>query len=180
MDELMDLAIIPECFLDTILIETIVPPLVKDYNHKSGWPDVVKTMRENFREKFAVGIIDKDKRTTPYIKEFKMILQFKEDLELYAHTTKPHYIIYIRPAMEKWIIKCADEVGVDIGGFGLDKNVKELKKRVDNQSEKDEKFKSLFKELKSRNASAVIMLSKWVEYLRDHNYQADMETLKQL
>jgi len=29
----MDLAIIPECYIDTNLVETLVPPVGKGYNH---------------------------------------------------------------------------------------------------------------------------------------------------
>ena len=41
----MDLAIIPECFVDTNLIETLIPP-ISQYNHQKGCGTVTKVMKE--------------------------------------------------------------------------------------------------------------------------------------
>ena len=56
-----ELYIIPECYVDTNLIETLVPT-AKGYNHQKGCNNVVKVMKEKLSDKFAVGIVDKDAR----------------------------------------------------------------------------------------------------------------------
>ncbi len=40
----MDLSVLPECYVDTCLIETIVPP-DKHYNHQKGTGTVAKKMK---------------------------------------------------------------------------------------------------------------------------------------
>ena len=42
-----ELYIIPECYVDTNLIETLVPT-AKGYNHQKGCNNVVKVMKEKF------------------------------------------------------------------------------------------------------------------------------------
>ncbi len=85
----MDFHIIPECYVDTNLIETIVPPNGRGYNHQKGCPNVAKTMREHAQlsDGFAVGIIDKDKKEVAYAKEFVEIAD-KEQLKLLKHPEK--------------------------------------------------------------------------------------------
>jgi hypothetical protein len=58
----MNFAIIPECYVDTNLVETLVPPTGRGYNHQHGCGTVTKVMKERFADGFAVGIIDKDKK----------------------------------------------------------------------------------------------------------------------
>ena len=55
-----ELYIIPECYVDTNLLETLVPT-AKGYNHQKGCNNVVKVMKEKLADEFAVGIVDKDK-----------------------------------------------------------------------------------------------------------------------
>lgn len=50
----------PECYADTLLIETLVP-CKRGYNHKKSCNEVAKGMQSVFKDKFALGIIDKDK-----------------------------------------------------------------------------------------------------------------------
>jgi hypothetical protein len=46
----MDLSIIPECNIDTKLIESLVPPVTR-YNHQKGCGTVAKTMNGPFAER---------------------------------------------------------------------------------------------------------------------------------
>ncbi len=55
-----DLFIIPECYIDTNLVETLIA--TEGCNHQKGCNTVVNTMKRRFGDKFAVGIIDHDKR----------------------------------------------------------------------------------------------------------------------
>src|SRR6266540_5277344 len=77
----MELSVIPECYIDTNLIETLVPPN-KGYNHQKGCGTVTKVMREYFADNFAVGVVDKDKQELDYLKEFFLVLA-KGSIELY-------------------------------------------------------------------------------------------------
>ena len=50
-----DLFIIPECYIDTNLVETLI--ITDGCNHKKGSNTVVKTMQQTFANAFSVVII---------------------------------------------------------------------------------------------------------------------------
>jgi hypothetical protein len=178
----MDFHIIPECFVDTNLIETIAPPTDKKqgYNHGKGCSTVAKKMLEEkaLKEGFAVGIIDKDKKEIRYLLEFDEIIE-KDYLKLFKHPKKHHYFIQIMPVVEKWILRNAEEVDVTLSDFNLPNELEQLKiitkKRT---SREDPNLKNLFKELKRKEARGVMTLSKWVTYLKEENYKVDSAFFK--
>ncbi|WP_207632504.1 hypothetical protein [Foetidibacter luteolus] len=176
----MDLAIIPECYVDTNLAETLVPPISKGYNHQKGCGTVTKVMKENFRDRFAVGIIDKDKRDVDYLKEFDVIIA-SSSLLLHKHPNRHHYIIQISPAIETMILKNAGEMDVTVGDFDLPTNMDDFKKESKREnSKKDDRFKRLFKALKKVGAPDFVKLESWIRYLKEKQYDADMDELKAL
>ena len=63
--------IIPECYVDTNLVETLV--CKAGCNHQKGCNQVAKVMQEKFADRFAVGIIDADKRKPGYLNNFNEI-----------------------------------------------------------------------------------------------------------
>lgn len=178
----MDLHILPECFVDTNLVETIAPPTHKSgYNHKTGCENVVKAMQEikDLKDGFALGIVDEDKVILKYSKEFDMIVD-KTQLKLLKHPQKNHYLIYVIPAIEKWIIHHADEVHLNLVDFELPHDFLELRKYSKvRTSNKDIKFKKLFKALQKQEATGVLLLSKWINYLKQHPYDADLDFFRE-
>ena len=174
------LTIIPECYIDTCLTETITL-CFDQFNHQKGCGTVSKMMREKFGDSFALGIIDKDKREIPYLQEFDLVY-FKDSLYLYKHKTKHHYIIQITPAIEKFFLKAAEEKDIDITTFGLPVGLKELTKITKQISDKNEAdfkmFRQLFKELSG--ASEFVKLASLIQYLGDNMYKADIEKLKSI
>ena len=60
------LNVLPECYVDTNLIEYLLDACV---NHQHSCSKVVGQLKTTFNDKFAVGIIDKDKVELGYIKE---------------------------------------------------------------------------------------------------------------
>jgi len=174
------LTIIPECYIDTCLTETITS-CYNQFNHQKGCGTVSKVMREKYEDSFALGIIDKDKKEIPYLQEFDLIYS-KDSLYLYKHRTKHHYIIQIAPAIEKFFLKAAEEKSIDITTFGLPYELKELTKITKQISDKDEAdfkmFRQLFKELS--DASEFVKLAKLILYLGDNVYEVDIEELKRI
>lgn len=176
--------IIPECFIDTNLIETLVPPdeigRLRIYNHKKGCNAVVKEMKEEFSDNFALGIMDKDKVRLKYLDEFDKFEQ--QNLTLYFHknTSKKHYII-LHPPIEQWILNVAEQANISLKNYDLPTSlnkIKEITKRE--SSKKDEKFKQLFRDLKSNNANEIVLLTKWIKYLKVHPHDANITELQQL
>jgi len=175
----MDLAVIPECYVDTNLVETLVPPKTR-YNHQHGCGTVSKRMRETFSNSFALGIIDKDKKEIEYLKEFDELIKVG-NLFLHKHKHLHHYIIQISPDIERFILSNAQETEVDLSDFGLPTVIDTLKKQSKTvRSKDDDRFKRLFKAIRRNGSKEFNLLASWIRYLKEENYNADMEVLKNM
>lgn len=175
----MDQSIIPECSIDTNLVETLVPPQTH-YNHQKGCGTVTKVMRERFADRFALGIIDKDKTEVDYLKECTEVYIIGS-LILHKHNSRHHYIIQITPAIERFVMTNANSVGVSLEDFDLPSDFDQLKKVSKKvNSKNDDRFRRLFKALIHNGAPDIQRLAEWIKYLKEHNYIADMERLKEL
>jgi hypothetical protein len=177
----IDYQIIPECYVETNFIETLVPPSPDSgYNHQKSCYKVESTMKGKFNDFFALGIIDKDKKAIRYLDEFEPINK-RENLFLYKHKTKHHYFIQISPAIEKFILIEATEVNVNLEEFGLSNDL-EMLKRVTKKttSKKEPRLSLLFTELVQKKAPQVVTLSNWIGYLKENTYQSNIELLKNL
>jgi hypothetical protein len=175
----MDQSIIPECYVDTNLIETLVPPNGQ-YNHQKGCGTVTKVMRTRFFDRFAIGIIDKDKIEVEYLREFTEVCT-KGSLILHKHKIRHHYIIQIHPAMEKFIMSNAASAGISLSDFDLPTGLDEFKhetKKVN--SKNDYRFRRLFKTLHNNGAPEIIRLSAWIKLLKEQNYTVDINAFKDI
>jgi len=113
----VNLTIIPECYTDTNLVETITNSF-NGFNHQKGCNNVSGIMQSKLSGSFALGIIDKDKNEINYLTQFVQVIQ-KGDLFLFKHPQKHHYIIQISPAIEKFILKSAEENEADVVGLSI-------------------------------------------------------------
>lgn len=95
--------IMPECFVDTNLIEFLLNAGV---NHQHCCSQVVNQLRTKFENRFAIGIIDKDKVELGYIKDCDKIAE-TQHLTLMKHKNKCQYLITIKPAIDRFILDCA-------------------------------------------------------------------------
>ncbi len=180
----MNLSIIPECYVDTNLVETIVPPLKEHgrqgYNHQKGCGTVTRVMQENFKGQFALGIIDKDKQIVSYLKQFYIVTKIGS-LLLHKHKTEHHYIIQITPGIEQMILNNAVSINLRLENFDLPPDLEALKKQSKQEtSKRDTRFKNLFKEMLKNNANDIVKLAGWIKYLRDHNYNSDLRFIQKL
>ncbi|KAA2238569.1 hypothetical protein F0L74_20305 [Chitinophaga agrisoli] len=177
----MDEAVIPECFVDTNLIETLVPPVTR-YNHQKGCGTVTMKMKKAFGDRFALGIIDKDKLEVDYLKEFIIVCE-TVSLILHRHrdAAKHHYIIQISPAMERFIMDGAAAVNISLSDFELPMTLEPFKKVSKSVLTKDDdRFKRLFRAMYQAGAEDMVRLARWVEYLKENRYEADLDVLKSL
>lgn len=177
----LDYLVIPECYTDTTFIETIVPPdNQRGYNHQMGCSKVASKMQSDLKDDFALGIIDKDKRSVKYLDEFTLI-EKRKSLFLYKHPEKPHYVIQIYPAIERFILESCIEVDLDLSDFGLMNDLEGLKQKTKKQtSKRDPQLIKLFRELKNRNPVEVVTLSNWITYLKENNYKSQIEEIRDL
>lgn len=168
------LAVIPECYVDTCLTETITS--TTGFNHQKGCTTVCKVMKEKFFDRFALGVLDKDKRTPSYLNEFDLIGS-KKSIHLYKHPQRHHYIIQLEPAIEEVILKAAIEKNIRMVDFGLPDNKVDLMKITKSQtSKKSSKFSRLFTEL--ADTSDFKTLSDLIKYLATNKYNCQREYLE--
>ena len=176
-----DLDIVPECFVDTNLVETLLA--IKGYktdgvNHQKGCTTVVRTIQtaKNLKDGFALGIIDADKRKPSYLEECVEIASL-EHIALWKHKAKHHFLLLIKPAMDTFILSCAQEIGVELAQYGLPTELKaftEITKRVETKN--DTRFKRLFKDIQS--ASEMVVLGNVLAYFKAHKYDYNLNVLK--
>lgn len=166
--------IIPECYIDTNLVETLV--CSAGCNHQKGCNQVAKVMQEKFADRFAIGMIDADKRRPGYLDEF-MEIASSEHIRLFRHYRRPHFIILVYPAADGFILSCAESAHVDVREYGLSPVLKEFTVQTKNvMSNKDIRFKRLFKAIKV--TGEMKLLESVLTYLIDNCYQiSDQEIL---
>jgi hypothetical protein len=152
----MDLNVIPECYIDTKLIKVLCPPTIR-YNHQKGCSNVMKLMQTKLKNDFALGIINEDKRVMLYAEEFELLSEVEGLIKLLKHPKRNHFIIYISPAMEKWLIEVSRREQLDLESFGLPSDVKALK---------------------GSGSSITATLTFWIEHLKANPYNADLELLR--
>ena len=170
-----DLNFIPECYVDTNLIETLMNV---DVNHQHCCSKVTNVMECKMADSFAVGIIDDDKKKPSYVKSFVLIAG-KEQFKIMKHPDRPHYLIVISPAVDKFIIDCARKSNIDIEDYDLPRNFNQFKEQTKRTtSNKDFRFKALFNTLKVNEEFS--SLAKVLSYLREKRYESSIDDIVKL
>lgn len=169
------LDVMPECYVDTNLIEFLLNAGV---NHQHCCSKVVGQLKTTFADRFAIGIIDKDKVEMGYIGECDVIAQTRH-LTLMKHREKCQFLITVGPAIERFVLDCSKDCGVNTEDYGIPSELKaftDISKRV--TSNEDKRFKALFEAIK--NSQEVSALQNVLKYLSEKKYNADLDYLKQL
>jgi len=172
----------PECYADTLLIETLVPAK-NGYNHKRSCFKVETEMTQGkLKDRFAVGIIDNDKVKIKYLKEFEIVDKVEGSLILWRNKNKArhHFIIQVCPALERWILNICGNENIVLAEFGIANDLEGLKKYTKSISSlEDEKLKALFKAISSKEENICIRkLKNWISLLKEKNYKVDINELK--
>lgn len=167
--------LIPECYIDTNLVETVS---FTGCNHQKSCSMVAGTMRRKYADRFAVGIIDRDKREVPYLKEFEPVAN-NGCIYLLRHRQRSHYIIQISPAVEMFVLGAVAEKGLRLEDYGLPSDLEGLKRRTKTvKSKHDVAFRQLFKDL--ADTKQFTLLGTVLRYLVEQNFNTDVEVLKQM
>ena len=165
--------IIPECYVDTNLIETLVKS--QRCNHQKGCNQVCKVMKEKFANRFAVGIIDADKLQPSYLEEFNKIGE-RDHLKVLKHAVKPHFMILISPAIDQYILDAVDELKLNLAEYNLPEDLPSFTRQTKNVlSNKDKRFRSLFQAIES--ATEISILKKILSYLTNFRYSANADEI---
>lgn len=170
--------VMPECFIDTTFVGILLDANV---SHKHSCNEVAKEMvKGKYKDAFAVGIIDNDKRKLSYIEEFDEI-GHTENLFLLKHSEKPHYIVKIgkeHKAMETFLQASVESIGMRMEDFDLPSDIdKLLEITKDNTStQKDSRILNLCKAI--RQSPEVKKLQHVLSYLVKNKYNADVDYLR--
>jgi hypothetical protein len=169
-----DLLILPECYIDTTLAETLAFPK-NGYKHKKGCNKVLLEM--NKKPNIALfGIIDDDKCVPVSFKSFELLKKHNENLAIYKHQKHTHYIVKISKAAEDFILKNADKCGIPMIDYNLPNNLSDLIKRTKDISvKKDPDLKRLFSAIKQNENSDFYVLSQWIEAFKNNPYNLQLE-----
>ena len=170
--------IMPECFIDTMLVTSLLDAKV---SHKHSCNEVAREMEKgHYKDAFAVGIIDNDKRKISYIESFDEIGR-TDNLTFLKHRDKHHYIIKVgkeHEAMETFIKANVDAIGMKMEDFNLPSDLAELIEQTKDSAstQKDPRILKLCKTM--RQSPEVAKLQDVLEYLATYKYNADSEVIK--
>lgn len=170
-----DLYIIPECFVDTSLVESLLT--TDGVNHQKGCFTVAGVMDSKLGDNFAVGVIDYDKKRPDYLEQFSELAS-TEHLLLMKHRARSHYVIFVKPAMDGFILSQAAEAGIKVQDYGFPADLKaftHITKSITTKT--DVRFKRLFRDLK--DCREMKILSTVLNHLQANRFQSNDDVLKQ-
>lgn len=168
--------IIPECYIDTCLIEVLLKAGKNLANHQKGNGTVAKKMK-GFAEVFCIGIIDEDRKTLDYLKEFQLKIA-SDNLKLWKHDTLHHYVIQLCPVIERWIMNDCLNRGITLQDLNLPTDLKKFTKITKSiSSRNDNRLIRLFKTMLKEECESLLRLKNWIEYLKQHKYNSDINEL---
>ena len=165
-----DSLILPECFVDTTLAETLSFPK-RGYRHIKGCNKVLSEMNKK-PDNALFGIIDNDKCVPSAFDSFELLKKHNENLTIYKHKERHHYIVKISKAIEDFMLKNAEKCGISMTDYNLSDNLPDLIKRTKSITVKnDPDLKRLFKAIKQDKNSDFHTLSQWIELFKENPYE---------
>ena len=170
----------PECYIDTTFVGSLLDAKV---SHKHSCNEVAKEMEKGkYKDAFAVGIIDNDKRKISYIEGFEEIGR-TDNLTFLKHKSKHHYVIKVgkeHKAMETFIKASVEAIEMKMEDFDLPSNLAELIEQTKDNvtTQKDPRILRLCKAM--RQSPEVAKLQEVLEYLVTNKYNSDVETVKRM
>ena len=140
------------------------------------------SLTRKYKDAFAVGIIDNDKRKISYIEGFEEIGR-TDNLTFLKHKNKHQYVIKVgkdRKAMETFIQANVEAMGMKMEDFDLPSDLAELIEQTKDSltTQKDPRILKLCKAL--RLSPEVTKLQSVLAYLAENKYDVDIEELKKM
>ena len=113
---------------------------------------------------------------------FDLVYELPDALQLLKHPARHHYLIFILPAVEKWLLIGAEAVNLNLSEFGLPHDLTKLcditkTSKSENDDPHSDHLNKLFRALKQQNSVRMHVLSLWITYLKANPYTADMNQL---
>jgi len=173
-----DLMIIPECFVDTTIAETLSFPK-RGYKHIKGCHNVLLEINKK-PNNTVLGIIDDDKFIPKGFESFELLKKHNENLAIYKHKERHHYIVKISKAAEDFILKNAKMCGISMIDYHLPDNLQELINLTKSIAIKNNpNLKRLFSALKKNENTDFHILAQWIELFKSNPYNFSIEQKQQ-
>ena len=171
----------PECYIDSTLVKSL---LDAEVNHKHSCTEVSREMEKgHYKDAFAVGIIDNDKRKLSYIENDFIKIGQTDNLTFLKHKDKQHYVIKVgkeHKAMETFIKASVEAIGMKMEDFNLPSDLDDLIEQTKDSitTQKDPRILKLCKTM--RLSPEVAKLQDVLAYLATNKYNVDIDELKKM
>ena len=123
-----------EGFLEEAIIKfcKISPNLIENTKSMQAIDKTMLAIEKIAYNCMVVGLVDNDRKNVPdYFGEFiENVEKQATNLAYKEHPQKPHILIVVSPAMEKWLLEAAEKNGVNIEDYGFPKDLKKLTKQT--------------------------------------------------
>ncbi len=167
---MIELNIIPECYVDTKIAE-ILGQSKRKYNHQHSNGAVANELQRRFKERIVLGIVDEDKgkgSIPKYFSEFNIVVE-ENNLILKKHKDRNQYLILVCPEMEKWLLRDAEIVNINPSNeeYKLPNKLEgliQISKIKD--IDRNEGFKKFIKALIREKAPSITTLQNWIELFK--------------
>jgi hypothetical protein len=162
-----EIQFIPECNADTALLLALGIP--DSYINKAdNNSKIAKSMISQSRHyhKRLIGLTDLDKKNIPsYFGQFEEI-RSGHDIFYKKKSDCQHFLIFLKPAVEKWLLKAASKVDISISDFGFQSDVKVLKNETTHIKIRDDKnFRNFILAIKNAESPAMKFLT---DIIKEH------------
>ena len=167
------LHIVPECFVDTNLVQILMQ--IKGVNHQNSCGQVTNVLKNKFKDQFAIGIVDNDNLQSNYSNDCVEIAHSNE-ITLSKHPDNQHYLIKINHIMERFILNSAKDAGVDLKQYGIPNDLEGLKSITKSKDSLDNN--DLRRAIKAVSGSNEMqLLTDVLNYLQSNKYNSKGEEL---
>lgn len=153
--------IIPEDGALRVLVEILG---FSNPNHANGISTALSKVNTHFDKRFAVVIIDDDKRKPKLFDQYRLYLKQEHGLQLRQKPESLHFLILVSPAIEDWLLENARAVDVE----GLETRQALMRITKDElEVEKSPLFRKYLNDLKQKQAPGFKSMSDWIHELRE-------------
>ena len=159
--------LIPEGKADRVLLEVLG---FKNPGSGNGIGDVINQMKDNFKGRFAIGLVDDDRRKPTMFDEFKL-LKKQSNLQLRQRKAPEsrHFLIVINPALEDWLFERARNVDIDPARFGFENRKMFQRICKDQAVHSNQKFLQFLHQIWQTREDGMMILSQWLRRLYDQH-----------
>lgn len=137
-------------------------------NNGDGIGNTLNKIEEHFKNRFAIGIVDDDRRKPKLFDRYETLLKEQDFLQLKQKPDTKHFLIVVQPAIELWLLQNAKKIEVDSPFSTL----KDLQRVTKDEVEvmKNQQFKQFLNNLNQLNAPGFATMIVWIDELYEKHF----------